>query len=109
MFKCRCFHFQVSGGSTLSADIGEEFGGRPRSLERRKVAGWTARKPERACIFHLRHEPAKGCRAIIPRFSEGSAPRWERSAVSDSPAGKKVVPEGETISRRDEVQAIAMP
>ncbi len=84
-------------------------GGNAFPYRDRKVAGWTARKPERDCIFHLRHEPAKGCRAIIPRFSEGSAPRWERSAVSDSPAGKNVVPAGETIRRRDEVQAIAMP
>ena len=60
MDQCRCFHFLISGSSTLSADRGEEFGGRPGSLERRKVAGWTARKPGRACIFHLRQEPAKG-------------------------------------------------
>ena len=70
MNKCRCFHFLFSGSSTLSADRGEEFGGRPGSLERRKVAGWTARKPGRACIFHLRQEPAKG---VPGNNSPGSA------------------------------------
>ena len=70
MDKRRCFHFQVSGSSTLIADIGEEFGGRPGSLERRKIAGWTARKPGRACIFHLRDEPAKG---VPGNNSPGSA------------------------------------
>ena len=44
MNQCRCFHFLIGGSSTLRADRGEEFGGRPGSLERRIVAGWTARK-----------------------------------------------------------------
>ena len=86
---------------------GEVLGNRPGSLERRKVAGWTARKPGRACIFRMNIGIGHwGDRNKNPPRSDRLSVAYQERTSGTRKQQTLVVVAGETISRSDEVQAV---